>query len=373
MNATEIQEFDGKQVTGQVLGGMRRMMRFGLNTRIGEAVFSSIRAEADIDEFAATWISEGHRWENRADTARRDGLLVSAREWYRQAFYLYRIADFAYTDNDPAKLDAFAGVRRCFEAATSGISLAPEALSISALGMSFDGFLVLPEGGDAIPLCIFIYGSDGIKEEHYWQSALPLVRRGIGVLVADGPGQGTAVRHHAVPALADYEVFASACVDALVDDGRILSHAIGVMGSSAGGYYAPRAFSQDPRLCALQVNSALHTSLEGSWIHYPAARPQLRYNVQAGSSAEAEEIYQDFTLSTVDNVDPSRPARIYHGSDDPRIPPSQAHKVGEFLGKRSEVIIWEGADHNLGNVAAEAHPQMWDWMARRLHEAKVRS
>lgn len=106
-------------------------------------------------------------------------------------------------------------------------------------------------------------------------------------------------------------------------------------------------------------------------MHYPAARPQLRYNVQAGSDEEALRIYTDFTLAGMVNADPLRPARIYHGERDPRIPTDQAHKLGAFLGEAAEVIVWPGADHNLGNVATEAHPQMWDWMAARLFEAAV--
>ena len=358
--------FTGREVTGQVLGGMRRLIRFGLDRRIAERIYEA------IDAFAAPWLIEGRRWEGLAREASQSGRLVTARHWYRQAFYLFRVADFAYTDNVPAKLEAFDGLQRCFDTATSGIPLAPEMVTISAVGGEFDGMFVAPEGGDASPACLFIYGSDGIKEEHYWQSALPLVQRGIAVLVVDGPGQGAAVRRAGVPARADYETFASGCVDALLRDHRVVSSAIGVMGSSAGGYMAPRAFAHDRRLCALQINSALYTPLEGSWVHYPAARPQLRYNVQASSDREAYDIYTDFTLASVTNIDPSRPARIYHGSEDPRIPIEQAHKVGAMLGGQAEVIIWPGADHNLGNVATESHPQMWDWMAARLHEAAAR-
>ena len=372
MQRASTEQATGREVTGQVLGGLRRIIRFGLDDRIAAAVRERVEDGADVEAFAARWIEAGHAWEARADAAAADGRLVTARHWYRQAFYLYRVADFAYTDNAPPKLEAFDALQRSFTAATSGIPPAPEAVEVEALGHRFEGMLVLPQGGDAVPVCLFIYGSDGIKEEHYWQSALPLVARGVGVLVVDGPGQGAAIRRDGVPARADYERFASACVDFLVAEPRVVSSAIGVMGSSAGGYYAPRAFATDTRLCALQVNSALHTPLEGSWIHYPAARPQLRYNVQAMSDDEASRIYTEFTLTGLTNADASRPARIYHGDQDPRIPVEQAHKLGAFLGDRAEVIIWEGADHNLGNVSAESHPQMWDWMAARLREAAGR-
>jgi len=53
MDDSGAEAFTGREVTGQVLGGMRRLIRFGLDRRIAERIYEAIDATADIDAFGA--------------------------------------------------------------------------------------------------------------------------------------------------------------------------------------------------------------------------------------------------------------------------------------------------------------------------------
>jgi len=342
---------------------MNRMSRSGLDPRVAEAVRG---AGVTTESFAGAWSAEGERWRDLAAVAEADGKAVTARGWYRQAFYCYRLAEFSYTENVPDKLDAYGQSLACFAGALRGVPSEPEPVTVTADGNEFPGYLTMPEGREHVPVVLHLYGADGNKEEHYWSTAAHFLARGIGVLVVDGPGQGWSVRHGGIPARPDVEVVTSACADFLATLDRADPDRIGMMGSSMGGYYAPRAFLHDDRFRACLVNSALFDVVEGLWDFYPPIRPQLTYNIQASSEEETRELYRDFTLRGVTNADPSRPTCIFHGGADKLIPVSEARRTAEAFGPNNELVIWEGGGHNLGNVGTAARPRMYDWLMDEL-------
>jgi dipeptidyl aminopeptidase/acylaminoacyl peptidase len=345
--------------------GIERFVRWGLNEYVATDVLQ--RLGSAEDRFAQAWAGEAERWEAKADEANSAGRTVTADLWRRQAFWCFRVVDFAITDSTPEKLGAYEGTLRTFAALhTPGV----RTLEVTVDGQVYPALLFgshLPDGG---PGAVFIYGADGNKEEHYWASGGGLSARGVKVLVVDGPGQGYALRKDGIPARHDYEAVGSAAFDVLVREGGVDPSRVGLVGSSMGGYYAPRVFARDRRFSALVLNSALHDVIS-LWDFYPPIAGQLIYNVQAGSPEEARERYKAFDLSAVggDLRDDDRPALVVHGSDDIYVPASHAEKVAALLGSRCEVRIIEGATHNLGNVAVDVIPQMWDWLVDRLVES----
>lgn len=343
--------------------GIERFVRWGLNEYVAHSVLSGLGP--DQDRLVQAWSREALRWEAKAKQAMAAGRAVTGSMWLRQAFWCYRVVDFAITANTPAKIAAYEGTLRTFAGLpTPGV----RALQVHVDGHAYQALLFgsdLPDGG---PGAVFIYGADGNKEEHYWASGGGMSSRGIKVLVVDGPGQGYALRMEGVPARHDYEVVASAALDVLVEQG-VDPTRVGLVGSSMGGYYAPRAFARDKRFRALVLNSALFDVLT-LWDFYPPIAGQLIYNVQASSEEQARELYRSFDLSLVaeDLRGEDRPSLVVHGSADIYVPASDAERVAALLGPRSEPWVVEGATHNLGNVAADVIPQMWDWLVDRLAE-----
>ncbi|MPZ86963.1 MAG: alpha/beta fold hydrolase [Nitriliruptorales bacterium] len=342
---------------------VNRMSRSGLDPRVSAAV---LERGVTTERFPQAWSAEGARWRDLAADADASGKAASAATWYRQAFYCYRLTEFVYTENVPEKLSAYDASVACFEGAVRHARNKPEPVTVTAAGGDFRGYLAMPEGSEDVPVVVHLYGADGNKEEHYWSTALHLLARGMGVLIVDGPGQGWSVRHGGIAARPDIETITSACADYLATVDRADPDRFGVMGSSMGGYYAPRAFLLEERFRACLVNSALFDVVAGLWDFYPPIRPQLAYNIQAPSLEEAGDLYADFTLSGITNVDPSRPSCIYHGGADKLIPVSEAHRTAEAFGPNTEVVIWEGGGHNLGNVGTEARPRMYDWLMDHL-------
>jgi fermentation-respiration switch protein FrsA (DUF1100 family) len=337
----------------------------GLDVSLAEQVLGSLSDDGP-KEFEDAWFSAARTWEGRADTAVAEGRRISALEWYRQAYYCYRLVVFSSTTADGPGVPAYQHVKSVFRKWVAISDERIEDCSVSFEGVSVPGYLVLPAGASApVPAVVFIYGADGLKEEQVWQSALPLAKRGIAVLVADGPGQGSSLRDAGLAARPDYEVYGSAAFDVLAAHPLIDANRIGIYGSSMGGYYAPRVAAMDERFAACVVNSACFNVRVGVWDYYPAIRPQLAFNVGTDDEAVAAARYSEFSLESVAGS-ATVPIWIFHGDDDPIIPASQAHLLYEAWGAPKELSVWPGGSHNLFSHALEAHNVIWDTTAAAL-------
>jgi dienelactone hydrolase len=109
------------------------------------------------------------------------------------------------------------------------------------------------------PVMIMWNGLDSTKEHMYasghWAE---LAARGISTLMVDCPGSGEALRLQGLTARVDTEAWASACVDYLLARADVNPAAVGLVGWSLGGYYAPRAAAFEKRLALVVAWGANH-------------------------------------------------------------------------------------------------------------------
>jgi dipeptidyl aminopeptidase/acylaminoacyl peptidase len=301
--------------------------------------------------------------ESAAATGRGQDLVAAA--YSRQAFFCYRVADFCLTENTPQKLESYEASLRSFDSATRGLI---QRIDVPLGDGRLPGYVAggdLPAGSPGV---LLIYGADGNKEEHLFATAAVLASRGVRTLVVDGPGQGHTVRVDELGCRPDWEVVASACLDAFISSTSVDPGRIALVGSSFGGYLAPRAFVREPRFVACALLSALYDARAGLFDFYPPIQPQLQYNLQLPTLDGAREAYRAFNLDAVADelAAETRPVLIAHGGDDIYIPVSQAEQLHAAFGANSELWIWPGANHNLSNVAEQAMPAFWQWVIDRL-------
>jgi hypothetical protein len=98
---------------------------------------------------------------------------------------------------------------------------------------------------------VFFDGLDITKETQFLRGVPDLVRRGISVLVMNGPGTGEAIRFRGMPLRHDYEKARSACIDYLETRADVDAKRIGIIAISLGGYYAPRAVRRSSHVCRM--------------------------------------------------------------------------------------------------------------------------
>jgi pimeloyl-ACP methyl ester carboxylesterase len=352
---------DVQGVDPHVIRVVDRMIRLGLSLDIAATVMGRIAKQGD---FSMQWSEQGAYLERLAARSRLSGHVQTAKEQSTQAYFCYRIVDFSYVGNVDGKLAAYTSSLRCFDGATDG---KVKELEVEAHGTSYKALFIGNDLPADSPTVVYSYGLDGIGQDHYWYTAPHLMRRGIKMLVVDGPGQGEAIRVRRIPVRPDFEALGSACYDTLASSGLADPARIGIVGSSLGSYYAGRAFLADGRFKAYATVSSLCSIVSGMWDPTPQLRPTLAYLAQLDiDKDDCRSFYLPFSLEGREQPDNSRPSRLLHGDADLLTPATEAIRAQAALGRGSEVVLVPGGNHNLFNSSAEALPQTWDWLASEL-------
>ncbi|HEX2918089.1 MAG TPA: alpha/beta fold hydrolase [Edaphobacter sp.] len=235
---------------------------FGEINAVAEAV-----SDGDDGAFYEVWTRAAERLSEKAEEALANGHKHSARELYMRASAFYATAYHPLYGEpvDPRLLDAF---RKQVEALDRGLSLFDP--PISPLRIPFEQTslpaYVIPAQGfkhEVRPLIIFTNGYDATITDMYFASAVAAARRGYHCLLFDGPGQGEMLYEHGIPLRPDWETVVSAVVDFAIKQPMVDPARIALSGWSLGGYLAPRAASEEPRIAALIADPGTWSIAEG--------------------------------------------------------------------------------------------------------------
>jgi len=341
----------------------RRFVIFGADLSECERVLSKIRS---MDEWYTHWSKSGARFEEAALNACRQGKLLTARALYFQSFFSYRLAGFPLLEDTPERKEIY---KKTMAAFREGVGLDPipiDFIEIPFEENSFPGYLSRPANRHGpMPVAVYLPGSDGWKEDQLFVAVYALAERGIACLVADGPGQGESVGLRQMYARPDYEVVVTTILDYLENRSEIDMQRVALIGSSVGGYYAPRAAAFDKRIKACVCYSAIFDLVEGVFDPYPPVRPRLKEIIGAKTIEEAREKFLLFTLKhVVQKIE--CPCLIIHGGEDIIVPVSEAKRLFDALRAPKEIKIWEDGSHNLLNYYIESRSYMYDWVTDRL-------
>lgn len=223
---------------------------------VGQAV-----GDGDDSAFHEAWMAAGDRLADEAAQTQRRGLRASARELFLRAsaFYSASYHPLYGPQRDPRLLAAF---RKQVDALDQGLALSDVPvlpMRIPFEGTSMPAYLIPAAGQEHAtrPLVIFTNGYDGTITDLYFASAVAASRRGYHCLIFDGPGQGEMLVEQCLYLRPDWETVIAAVVDFalqlnVVDPARIV-----LSGWSLGGYFAPRAASQEHRLAACIADPGL--------------------------------------------------------------------------------------------------------------------
>jgi dienelactone hydrolase len=236
--------------------------------------------------------------------------------------------------------------------------------------------------GAAAPVMIMWNGLDSTKEHMYssghWAE---LAARGISALMVDCPGSGEALRLQGLTARVDTEVWAAACVDYLLTRDDIDPAAIGLVGWSLGGYYAPRAAAFDKRLALVVAWGANHDwgAVQRRRLQREGERPVPHYWDHVlwvwGQDSIADFIdYADQICldGVVDKI--TVPFLITHGQNDRQIPLEYAHRsyAQAVASPKRELRIFTAAEGGAEHIGLDHLPHVStfiaDWVATTFAE-----
>ena len=228
------------------------------------------------------------------------------------------------------------------------------------------------------PAVVFFDGLDVTKEMKFFKGPLELVKRGMAVLLVDGPGTGEAVRFRGMPLRHDYEAAGTAAVDYLETRDEVDPDRIGVTAVSLGGYYAPRCAAFEKRFKACAVWGAI-------WDYHATWKHRIEQNFRTALSVPGDFItwvlgvedldaalakLEKFTLAGVAEKI-TCPFFLTHGADDAQIPLEDARKLFDAVGagdKTLKIFTREegGAQHCQTDNLTIGTLAIADWLAEKL-------
>jgi dienelactone hydrolase len=312
---------------------------------------------------------------------------VSAASFYLRACHYYQMGERFRTPKDARALDAYRVSVDCFHqyVALSGHSI--EIVEVPFEGKTLPGYFVpahpllssgAGKGGGRAPCMVFFDGLDITKEIQFLRGVPDLVRRGISVLVMDGPGTGEAIRFRGMALRHDYEKAGSACLDYLERRADVDAKRIGIVAISLGGYYAPRCAALEPRFAACIAWGAI-------WDHYGTWKKRIDAGFAASMSVPGHHIMWILGVDSLDaalkKLEPFRldgvvqnmrcPFLVVHGEDDEQIPLRDAQALYNASGsadKTLRVFTAEegGAQHCQRDYLSLGTATMWNWLEDKL-------
>ncbi len=349
-------------------------LRFVANGTDHTDVQATLARITSWDDWCREWGVTARHYESIAETAARDGHLVTAGEAWRRAALCWHWGKFVFVDHPDEQRTAHERTVECFRLGADTLSPPAESVAIPYGERRLAAYLRVPEPGAAPagagdlldeaappPVVIMIPGLDSVKEE-LQATAEYLLRRGLAVLAVDGPGQGES--EWELPIEPAYERVVSAIVDYLAGRTDIDAERIGVLGVSLGGYYAARSAAFEPRLWAA-VDLAGPYRFDLDW---DTLAPQTRAAFRVRSrSATDEQARERAAALTLEDVAPriGIPLLVVHGGQDRLIPSSHAERLAREA-PDSDIFLFPDGNHGLTNHAFESRSLIADWLTGRL-------
>ncbi|HET7597387.1 MAG TPA: alpha/beta hydrolase, partial [Burkholderiales bacterium] len=274
-----------------------------------------------VRNYAERWDKSGHRF--------------AAAHAYLRACNYYQMGERFRTPKDKAALDAYRRGVDCFHRHAALTDLRIEVVEVPFVDGSLPGYLVHAQNAQSArpPCVVFFDGLDVTKEIQFVRGVPDLVKRGISVLVMDGPGTGEAIRFRGHYLRHDYEVAGSACVDYLEKRADVDPKRIGIVAISLGGYYSPRCAAMEPRYAACIAWGA-------QWDYHATWKKRIDAQFKASLSVPGHHIMWILGVDTLDaalkKLEPFKldgvmqkmrcPFLLVHGADDEQIPLADAQK-----------------------------------------------
>ncbi len=360
-----------------------RVLRAIGNSSFGAAEFGEIAkvveqiTPGDFDSWCRQWTALGDKCMDEGAAAEKAGNMATSWFAYCRAVTYYQAAQFFLPFDHPKKISLYKKMLESFEKGTRGDKPTPERVHVpyedSFLYAYFVPTAVPDADGRRSPTIVWFGGLDSTAEEVYFCIAKDLSKRGMNVLVVDGPGQGASMRLNNIRSRYDYEAAGTAAFDYLLTRPDVDPERIGLMSWSLGGYYGPRAVAFEPRFKALVTYGAMYDYGE-VWAARPDDHPMMPYikwifNQDTVEGARAEVNKFNFRHGELENI--KCPVLICHcDTDQQQNSRENAKRLFDGITNSPDKTFYiftaeeGGSEHCSGDNMTHANAVAGDWLRK---------
>ncbi|HVO91759.1 MAG TPA: alpha/beta hydrolase [Terriglobales bacterium] len=319
----------------------------------------------NLESWHKEWTEVAKKSEDLAAGFEEENRKQTAHEFYLRAADFYRRAVVYMPETDPRMLLTFKKLEENFEKAWRLVTPPFERVEIPYAGHKLPAHFWPGSGkrGTKIPVVYNYGGADGILLRGEDGGASQYVRRGMSFIDVDGPGHGSALRHHKLYAPADSERVAQAVIDYLVTRPDVDPERIGLHGSSMGGYSGPRCATVEKRIKAVAVWSGAYNLVDDIFDYYPPIQDRLRWLIGAKDLREARETIREFTLvGRAAKIE--CPLLVGYSIDDRVMDPRGALNLYQNAVNSPDRSMVDGLGH--GQKKFERRTYIADWFMKQL-------
>ncbi|NND48639.1 MAG: prolyl oligopeptidase family serine peptidase [Rhizobiales bacterium] len=335
-----------------------------------KAVYSKVTGRRS---FPKAWRKRAEVLERMAREAEGKSRDVTARGLYHRAALCFgRAQHLIPVHNNANKIAAYEGLYRCYDRviAMSGGTMEKTEVTFAG-GLKAHAVYSAAPGEGPKPTIVVLPGMDAIKEDVINPFANLYADRGMNVCAMDGPGQGECNYNATWQSEHNYEEAVSAVIDWLAGREDVDAERIGVMGMSMGSRWGVLAAAHDPRIKAVCGQMANVGSFD---MIFEQAQPNFKriFMYMTNHSDEAE--FDQFVSRLTQVRDAAREVKCPHllvaGDMDELCPPEDIDAFRTNLAGPSELWLYEGVFHPMGEVAAEIYPAIADWLLTTLNQGR---
>lgn len=365
---------------------LRILFTGGSIGEVGPAVVELADASATGDdaEWNRVWLRHADQLASRADAQARTGHPLSARDSWLRAYAYYQWASAFQEIDDSARHETHHRSLAAFGEFARLSSPPIEAVEVPYVGSSFPAWLIPPTTADPSPhpVAIYLPGWESTKEQGI-EFGLEVARRGLGVLLCDGPGIGEAVLFRGMVNRHDYEVPVTAAVDYLASRPDVDGGRIAVVGSSMGGYRAARAAAYESRLAGAVAWGAIwdfgavwRRNLAAPGSTLPTTMAHALHVMGGRTLDHVTELMQPWTLEGhAERI--ACPLLVVHGERDVQVPLDDAIRLYQRASSAvKEIKVFTAAEggsaHCQNDNRILAHEYIGDWLVDVLVAGRER-
>jgi dipeptidyl aminopeptidase/acylaminoacyl peptidase len=319
----------------------------------------------DWEDWYRCWKARGQVFEKQGDEAGAAGSTVTAREALLRAAACYHFAEFMYFTNPTEKNATRRKVTETFDKAIPFLEHSIRKISIPFGRLRLPGYLLAPDKNGPHPCVILNNGMESAKEAELYSFAQSFMKRGIAVLMFDGPGQGEFLGYEGM--VKNWEDVIGAILDFAVDQPEVDPDRIGMFGVSFGGYLCVRGATFHPD----RVKAAINLSGCYDIDNFPDLRGMVPDDFKYVFKKETVEEMTRFAMEDLNLRDAPplrRPLLTIHSKTDSLFPYETAVRLHEWAVGEKELIAYDHEWHVCTNHMSEFVPIFCDWIKLKLTE-----